>query len=157
MVGEMPWMLSRPMSDVTAILLYGPRTRTSVNDYYTVACNVYIIHILMYNLYSTATVLYCNGTAGRKVVRTSLHMYIYIYTVNRIIYTFSIIVISSGVHDVVVVVVAYYSKGNPCTPWLLLTTPRFNRILTTGRGRKCAHSLFQPSVRKCSFNVPLSN
>lgn len=24
-------------------------------------------------------VLYCNGTAGRKVVRTSLHMYIYVY------------------------------------------------------------------------------
>jgi len=76
-------MLSRPKSDVTAILLYGPRT--SVNDYYTVACNVYIIHIFMYNLYSTATVLYCNGTAGRKVVRTSLRMYI--YTVNRILYT----------------------------------------------------------------------
>lgn len=78
MVGGMPWMLSRPRSNVTAILLYCPRTRTSVNDYYTVACNVYIIHIFMYNLYSTATVLYCNGTAGRKVVRTSLHMYIYI-------------------------------------------------------------------------------
>lgn len=39
------------------------------------------------------------------------------YTVNRIIYTFSIIVISSGVHDVVVV--AYYTKGNPCIPHLL--------------------------------------
>lgn len=70
----------------------------------------------MHNLYSTATVLYCNGMAGRKVVRTSLHMYI--YTVNRNIYTFSIIVISSGVHDVVVVV-AYYTKGNPCTPRLI--------------------------------------
>jgi len=51
------------------------------------------------------------------------------YTVKCIIYTFSIIVISSGVHDVVVV--AYYTKGNPCTPHLL---PLFNHIPPPARG-----------------------
>lgn len=92
------------------------------------------ICIFVYNLYSTAaTVLYCNGKAGRKVVRTSLHMYIYgkpyyIHVFNycnlfgrarrrrrrsrrRILYQRK----------------PLYSSTPPFTP-------PFNRIVTTGRG-----------------------
>lgn len=71
-----------------------------------------------------------------------------VYTVNRIIYTFSIIVISSGVHDASL-------RAPKETPH---PHPPPDSLGHTGEGSvRALCSLFQPSVRKCSFNVPLSN